>query len=137
MNKKTNLNSFGNIFYNSNNNNITNLNEQKNKSQSKKNDLPNLSQLMNPFMANKIDIKNNIYRNEKLNSKYLYDSKTEEDNKENKKDIKKEEKNLNVNDNTFRKSVTNLLTDANIKENEQKIFTPRNENTFLFKKLIN
>ena len=138
MNKKTNLNSFGNIFYNTNNNNnITNLNEQKNKSQSKKNDLPNLSQLMNPFMTNKIDIKNNIYRNEKLNSKYLYDSKTEEDNKQNIMDIKKEEKNLNVNDNTFRKSVTNLLTDANIKENEQKIFTPRNENTFLSTKLTN
>ena len=39
MNKKTYLNSFGNIFYNTNNNNnITNLNEQKNKSQSKKNE---------------------------------------------------------------------------------------------------
>ena len=142
INKKNNINSLGNILYNTNNN-INNLNEQKNKSKSKKSELPNLSNLINPFETRKIETKNKIYRNENKRSIINYDSKTEEEKKESLFQIKK--LNKNTNDNTFRKSTTNLFTEVNIKEKEKekgketdlKMVTPRIENAFLSPKGTN
>ena len=139
MHKKNNLNSFGNIFY-STNNNINNLNEHKNRS--KKNDLPNLSNMTNPFLTNiegKKEI--NFFRNEKRTLINNYDSKTEEENKENINRVKnsqiKNNQENKIYENNFRKSTTNLYTDINTKDPEIKMTTPRIENNFLSPKVNN
>ena len=144
INKKNNINSLGNISYNTNNN-INNLNEQKNKSKSKKSDLPNLSSLINPFITKNIETKNKIYRNENKRSIINYDSKTEEEKKESLLQIKKLDKNTNDNNYTFRKSATNLYTEINTKEKDKdkgketdlKMATPRIEKAFLSPKGTN
>jgi len=135
-NKKNYLNSFGNIFYNSNNN-ITNLNNQKNSS--RKNDLPNLSNIVNPLSQNNLGIKEKkqIFRNERRPSILNYNSKTEEEVEGQENIIKvknNEDTNLKEN-NTFRKSTTNIntkLDNKNIDIKKDKI-----ENTALSHKDYN
>ena len=140
IHKKNNLNSFGNIFY-STNNNVNNLNEHKNRS--KKNDLPNLSNSNNPFVTylEGKNNKNQVFRNEKRPSIFNYDSKTEEENKENINRVKnsqiKSNQEKKMNENAFRKSTTNLYTDINTKDPEIKMTTPRVENNFFTPKLNN
>lgn len=107
-NKKSNKkNTIGNFFYNTNNN-ITNANEEKFKNN--KNDLPSFSSIFNPLPQNNVSHNEKIktFRNDKKPSLYNYFSKTEEGNNENKiQSINIEDKKLN--ENTFRKSTTNLI----------------------------
>ena len=108
INKKNNLNSFGNVIYNTNNNNNNIIKLNKEKKKEKISDLPNLSNINNLMTSNNIINKENkIFRNEKRESINDIDSRTEEEYKQIKtKPNIKEDK--NTIENIFKKSTNNL-----------------------------
>ena len=124
--KNSQFNSLGNIFYRSNNN-INNTIEDKNKT--KKNEFPNLSNIFNSATPkttqNKEKEKMRLYRNEKKSSLNFFNSKTEEESKDNKNIIKNIE-NKNINENTLRKSNNNIIIKERKNSEKNKILKPDN-----------
>ena len=133
--KKNKFNSVGNIFHIlNNNNNINNTLEEKNKKE--KNEFPNLSNIFNSLSPNntKNKEKTKIYRNEKKDSLFLFNSKTEEESKDIKNIIKKQEE-KNINENKFRKSTNNIfIKEKKISDLKNKIL--KSENNFISPKII-
>ena len=130
--KKENINnSYMNTFYNSDSN-LINLSERQNKN--KKNNFPNISNILNPMIINKIDKNENIneiLKNEKKPIILNYNSKPDNIISNNivKPQVIKEKASL--------KSTSNLIDENNFKESGLKLEEQRIENNFLSPRGLN